>query len=81
MLIIITIFAIILNSGSLKLIFAKNPTRNNEKKVAIPNIIMPKNAKIGFDNELASANAPYSIPHGINPKIKPNRYPRQPNEL
>ena len=55
---IITIFAIILNSGSLKVNLAKKPTKNNAKKVAIPNEIMPKNAKMGFDNELAKANAP-----------------------
>ena len=58
MLIIITIFAIILNSGSLKDSLAKNPTKNNAKKVAMPNKIIPKKAKNGFDNELDKANAP-----------------------
>ncbi len=51
-------FAIILNSGSLKDNLAKNPTKNKAKKVATPNKIMPKNAKNGFDKELAKANAP-----------------------
>ena len=37
MLIIITIFAIILNSGSLKVKLAKNPTKNNAKKLEMPN--------------------------------------------
>ena len=55
---IIAIFAIILNSGSLKVNLAKNPTKNNAKKVAMPNKIMPKKAKNGFDSELANANAP-----------------------
>ena len=58
MLIIITIFAIILNSGSLKVNLAKNPTKNNAKKVVMPNKNMPKKAKNGFDKELAKANAP-----------------------
>jgi hypothetical protein len=57
-LMIITIFAIILNSGSLKDNLAKNPTKNKAKKVAMPNKIMPKKAKNGFDKELAKANAP-----------------------
>lgn len=55
---IITIFAIILNSGSLKVNLAKNPAKNNAKKVAKPNKIMAKKAKNGFDSELANANAP-----------------------
>ena len=58
MLIIITIFAIILNSGSLKVNLAKKPTKNNAKKVAMPKENMPKKAKNGLDNELAKANAP-----------------------
>ena len=55
---ITTIFAIILNSGSLKVSLAKNPTKNKAKKVAMPNENMPKKAKSGFDKELANANAP-----------------------
>ena len=55
---IITIFAIILNSGSLKVNLAKKPTKNNAKKVAMPKENMPKKAKNGLDNELAKANAP-----------------------
>ena len=55
---IITIFAIILNSGSLKVSLAKNPTKNKAKKVATPNESMPKKAKNGFDKELPNANAP-----------------------
>ena len=58
MLIIITIFAIILNSGSLKVNLAKKPTKNNAKKVAMPNKNIPKKAKNGLDKELAKANAP-----------------------
>ena len=58
MLIIITIFAIILNSGSLKDNLAKKPTKNNAKKVAMPKENMPKKAKKGLDKELAKANAP-----------------------
>ena len=70
---IITIFAIILNSGSLNINLAKNPTKNNAKKVAMPNENIPINAKKGYDKVQAKANAPYSIPHGINPKIKPSK--------
>ena len=66
-------FAIILNSGSLKDNLAKNPTKNNAKKVAMPKENMPKKAKNGLDKELAKAIAPYSIPQGINPKIKPSK--------
>ena len=55
---IITIFAIILNSGNLKVNLAKNPTKNKAKKVAMPNENIPKKAKNGFDKELAKANAP-----------------------
>ncbi len=72
-LMITTIFAIILNSGSLKVSLAKKPTKNKAKKVAMPNENMPKKAKNGFDKELANANAPQSIPQGINPKIKPSK--------
>ena len=51
-------FAIILNSGSLKDNLAKNPTKNKAKKVAMPKENMPKKAKKGLDKELAKANAP-----------------------
>lgn len=75
------IFAIILNSGSLKLNLAKKPTQNNAKKVDKAKQVIPIKAKAGELKLLAIPKAPYSIPQGKKPKIIPSKYPLNPNEL
>lgn len=75
MLIIITIFAIILNSGNLMVNLVKIPIKNNAIKVVEPKIIMPIIDKKGDEKLPAIAMAPYSMPQGIKPNIIPKKYP------
>jgi len=58
MLMIITIFAIILNSGNLTVNLVKIPTKNKAIKVVEPKAIIPKIAKIGDEKLPAIAIAP-----------------------
>lgn len=70
--------ATILNSGN----FCKKPppqaVRNSDGNVARPNKHKPRAAKNGLAIAAAIKNALYKSPHGINPKIRPSKYPLKP---